>query len=700
MKFRIFSALLLSGIFTIQSMAATISLGDAEKAGRNFLFLTLNKYGNGAGLTDISLVPVYTHYSGGEPVFYAFDTRPGFILVSADNAFTPILGYSFEGNFEFEQAPAHYRGFIRNYAEQIDYIRQNGIAPSPEYRAEWTELLGEAPGAEAITRERDVEPLLMQNWDQGSPYNLLCPADPNGPGGHTWAGCVATAMAQIMYYWRYPITGTGQHCYYPGNYSYGQQCANFGQTTYQWTGMNNSIDSRNPVPNAELQYHCAVSVNMNFSPNGSGSYSYLVPDRLDQFFRYNDAEYEEKQYFSSSGWISLLKADIDQGHPLYYSGYNPSDGGHAFVCDGYQGDNFHFNFGWSGSGNGYYTLSNVGGFYQGQAVVRNFVPSDPNYPYYASGQTLVTQKSGSITDGSGPVNNYPDNLTASWLINPQTLYDSITSVTIEFPMFDVQPGDTLRIYDGGSTSDGILGSYSGTSVPAEVTSSSNQMLITFTTNGSGASKGWYAEYTSTSPTWCSGLTQLTEPSGTFDDGSGDFYYQSGATCMWRIKPEDAGTITLNFNYFDTEADNDKLTIFDGTTKIAEFSGSQVPSQITATSGLMFITWSTNQAENHQGWEAWYEIDNVGVSDNISLPGLTIFPNPADDLFNIAFNSLSGGTVVYHLKNPAGVKVAELRSIESPGRVSRQLSVSHLAPGIYILEISTQEGTVNKKLIVR
>ena len=70
---------------------------------------------------------------------------------------------------------------------------------------------------------------LTGTWDQGSPYNMYCPEDDAGPGGHAWVGCVATAMAQIMYYWRYPETGTGQHCYIPGNYSYGQQCADFGR---------------------------------------------------------------------------------------------------------------------------------------------------------------------------------------------------------------------------------------------------------------------------------------------------------------------------------------------------------------------------------------------------------------------------------------------------------------------------------------
>lgn len=699
MKFRLLFLSFLTGLFTLSLAAATVTRDDAEKAARNFLFQTINKYGEGTSLNDIRFSGPYTHFSNGLPAFYAFHTNPGFVLVSAEDAFTPILGYSYEGTFDLEQAPAHYRGFIMNYVAQIDHIRAGQLPAEPEFKAAWDAVMGD-PSALSVTRERDVEPLLYCTWDQGSPYNILCPADANGPGGHVWVGCVATAMAQIMYYWRYPETGTGQHCYTPGTLSYGQQCANFGQTSYQWEGMNNSIDGHNPFANAELQYHCAVSVNMNFSPNGSGSFSWLVPERLNSFFRYNNAQYREKQNYSTSGWISLLKADIDQGYPLYYSGYNPTDGGHAFVCDGYQGDNFHFNFGWSGSGNGYYSLSSVGGFNQGQACVRNFIPSDTDYPYHNTGAVTITNKSGSFTDGSGPIGNYLDNNTASWLIDPQTLYDSITSITLSFPVFDILPGDTVRIYDGGSTADVMLGAYSGTSLPGEVVSSSNQLLVTFTTNSSGSASGFYAEFTSTSPTWCSGLTQMTEPSGTFEDGSGDFYYQSGATCMWRIKPEDAGNIHLNFNYFDTEEGFDKVTVYDGQTKIAEFSGSEIPAQVTATSGSMFITWNTNQAGNFQGWEAYYEIDNVGLTENAGISRLSVYPNPSGGLMQVRFSLEEPDDLAIRLVSTTGQTIYSFEDKPGAGAVSHELDLRGLAPGMYFLELKTSLGTTSKKVVIR
>lgn len=699
MKIKATLAVLLIISMTPGMFAGIVPREEAEKVARNFLYITHNKFLDPVSMTDIRLGDPFTYSVNGAPVFYAFDTKPGFILVSAEDAFTPVIGYAFTGSFDMINAPSHYKGFILNYADQIMHARQHNLSPAPEFQALWDELRSDRAIAGPINRERDVTPLLSNTWDQGQPYNVLCPEDPAGPGGHVWVGCVATAMAQIMYYWRYPETGTNQHCYVPGNPSYGQQCANFAETNYRWEGMINSIDNKNPYPNAELQYHCAVSVNMNFSPNGSGSYSSLVPSRLNAFWRYNNAVYLEKQNYTTSAWINLLKGDIDLGYPIYYSGYSPSDGGHAFVCDGYQGDNFHFNFGWSGSGNGYYSLSNVGGFYQGQACVKNFIPSDAAYPYHVTGNVTLTEKSGSFTDGSGPVADYQNNLNASWLIDPQTVYDSIKNITLNFPQFDVLPGDTIKVFDGGTTDATVLGAFSGATSPVQLTSSGNKLLIVFTSDASGAGSGFYAEYSTTSPVWCSGMTQFTEPTGTFDDGSGNFYYQSGATCMYRINPPYASKITLTFNYFETEEGADKLRIFDGSTQIGEFSGTTVPGPLTANSGTMTLAWSTNQYNNMQGWEVYYEVDNVGVDEQAGITGLEVYPNPANKEMNLSFTLIENGPLVIGIYSISGKQVYAEQHSSFSGQYLNKLDVDRFPAGIYFLRVSSATGTWNKKIII-
>jgi len=698
-----FKSTLLSLLFItliINAEAKLVNVNEAELVAKNFIYVTLNKYDNGIQLESIRLSDPYIYQTSEGPAFYAFGMNPGFIIVSAEDGYTPVLGYSFENSFVFDEAPDHYKQFILNYVDQIRYIREQSIMPPAEIESLWNDLRMEDVADLSISRERDVTPLLSCLWNQGSPYNLYCPEDAAGPGGRVWVGCVATAMAQIMYYWRYPETGTGSHCYTPGNSSYGQQCANFGQTAYNWEGMINGVDNRFPEANAELQYQCAVAVNMDFGPNGSGSQSYLVPGSIDQYFRYNDAVYEERQDFSYSNWVNLLKDDIDAGKPLYYSGYTDDWSGHAFVCDGYQGENFHFNFGWSGSSNGYYSLYDVGGFSNWQACVRNFAPSDNAYPYYSSGSKTLTGRSGSITDGSGPTHNYISSNTAYWLIDPQTLSDSITSITLTFSAFDVMTGDSVKVYDGATTSSPLLGAYTGSTMPPAVSTTQNRMLVEFKSNSGNEASGWYAEYSSASPAWCQGLKQLTEPTGTFNDGSGNFYYQGQATCMWRINPPGANKITLSFNYFDTEEGYDFFKVYDGTTQIGEFSGNDIPQDIVANSGIMFITWTTNSSNNFQGWEAYYEVDNVGVEDIQAVNDLHVYPNPATDILHISFSSKENTMLNIRLLNITGQPVYSSDLSSFSGGYDQDLDLKAFPTGVYFLEIITFKGTVNKKVVIR
>lgn len=698
MSKRLVLALLVVLSFGFIVSGKEVTLTDAEKAAKNFIYITLNKYADGIEMDQVRLSDPYVYKQNGQSIFYVFNLDPGFIIISAEDAFTPVIGYSFDGSFRFEDAIPNYRGFILNYADQINFTRKNQVEAEPSFAALWNELLTDNLQAAAITRDRDVEPLTRSQWDQGSPYNILCPEDPAGPGGHVWAGCVATAMAQIMYYWRYPETGTGEHCYTP-NFTYGTQCANFGETYYGWDGMINSITYQYPFPNAELQYHCAVSVNMSFGPNGSGSYSYILPQRLNLYWRYNDAAYLERENFNLATWTNMLKDELDAGHPVYYSGYNPSDGGHAFVCEGYQGDNFYFNFGWGGSGDGYYSLSNVNGFYLDQAMVRYFVPSDDDYPYINTGNKTIIHKSGSITDGSGPIENYANNLDATWLIDPQSVEDSITDISISFLEIDLQAGDTLKVYDGGTTSDPLLAAFSGTSPPAELTSSSNKMLIRFITNSNGTGSGWYAEYSTTSPEFCENAFQLTEPSGTFDDGSGDFYYRNATACMWRIKPDNANKITLSFNSIDTEENRDKIKVYDNTTLIGEFSGSQVPAALEATSGTMVLLWTTDNINTMQGWEVSYESDQVGIQENSGISSLETYPNPAANELNILLEMDHPAPLTINLVNVAGQLVYQDNEQSNVQVYHSVINTSDLKPGIYFLKITSVTGSWNKKVVI-
>lgn len=310
-----------------------------------------------------------------EPVLYLFQYRDGFVVTSADDAVKPILAYGYDTSVgEIDDNPA-FRDHLTILQQEIEEIRQSRLDNSST-AAEWQAVL-----TSNIERNgtRSVAPLISTKWNQGWPYNMYCPEDAAGPGGHVYAGCVATAMGQVLKYWNWPNTGTGSHSYYAQGYGY--QTANFSNTTYQWNQMPNSVHLPNEAV-ATLLYHLGVSVDMMYSPNGSGAYSADVPPALIDYFRYSpNTQQKMKNSYSSATWEQMLRDELDAARPMYYSG-SGSGGGHAFNCDGYQGTNyFHFNWGWSGSYDGYYYVSNLNPgstFNNYQGAVFNIMPINYN----------------------------------------------------------------------------------------------------------------------------------------------------------------------------------------------------------------------------------------------------------------------------------------------------------------------------------
>jgi hypothetical protein len=546
-----------------------------------------------------------------------------------------------------------------------------------------------------------VPPLVSSLWNQDFPYNKLCPEDPEGPGGRVYAGCVATAMSMVMHYWRYPYQGIGTHGY---NYSpYGFIYANFGEADYNYNHMQDVMDGQMSEI-ALLQHHCGVAVEMMYGPNGSGAYSWDVPSAIKNHFGYHSsAAFKQKEDYSNTGWANLLKEQIDLGQPMYYSGYS-STGGHAFVCDGYDDANlFHFNFGWSGSANGFYTLQSVGGYNSGQGAVINFIPGG-DYPYYYSGQQVITGKSGSVEDGSGPVEHYAADANVQWLISPQTPQDSISSITISFRRFDLATEDFLFVYDGATESNGLLGQYTGDNLPSSVTSSGNEVLLVLKSNNQQTANGFLIEYSTQSPVWCNGLTLLNESQGEISDGSLQFDYANNNMCKWLINPEVSAPATIYFTSFNTEPEHDKVFIYDyeGMDLLASYSGSfspgQMPAPVTSPSGKFFIIFATNATITGSGWEAWYAPDAVGINDLETAEELSLYPNPAGDFVNISLPSVSKGESKIAVFNLAGRLMIE-EEIKAFTENSYTLNVGKLPPGVYVLTIQTPDHYYRKEMLI-
>ena len=367
------------GIGTLS--ANPVDLNTAKSLGQQFVMANFEQNHN----TNLNLV--YTVISdNGEPCVYVFSVGDaGFVLVSASDNVRPILGYSERDTFDASNPYHGMMYMLDTYKNSISYAIRENIAATPEIAEEWTSL--RKTGKLNNKRAKKVGPLVQTIWNQDTPYNLYSPQVPagvTGSGGRCYAGCVATAVGQLMKYWDHPITGTGSHSYHaigygPTYYDYGMQSADFGATTYQWDLMPLELKSNSPQEQKEavatLLYHIGVAVEMKFDYDGSGSNAERVVAAMPAYFDYNNVSLKARSSYSLANWIQMLKDEFDLGRPVYYSGMKNANDGHAFVCDGYdQNDMMHFNWGWGGSNDNFFVVDAID-YSSSAQVISNFVPT-------------------------------------------------------------------------------------------------------------------------------------------------------------------------------------------------------------------------------------------------------------------------------------------------------------------------------------
>ncbi len=684
---------------------------EAAKAGISFYYERASQYQN-INLGEINIADTFRFTEKGILVYFIFNLSPdGFVVVAADDRVKPVLAYSFTGRYSEEGQAPQFKPWMGQYARQIVSAIENDNKPSLPVTEEWDRLLTmDAGQLKPLHSGRDVQPMTYSTWNQNWPYNSQCPEDPAGPGGHTYAGCVPTAMAQLMYYYRWPETGTGSYTY--EDPPYGTLSVNYDSASYDWNSMKNYITVENPAI-AQLMFHLGVSCDLQYGPGGSGMFNHKSAYAWRTFFKYAP----ETQYLfrdsTALSWDSILIAHLDRKMPLYYAGWSvPNIVGHGFVCDGYQGsDYFHFNFGWGGSSDGYYYTGNliVGGnnFNLAQEIIINCHPDTVNYQYpaFPASQQLLKTMGGSLEDGSGPRYNYLPNTTSSWLIDPQTEEDSVASITLTFHRFNTSPGDVVTIYDGGTTAASILGSFSGDSVPAPITGISNKMLIIFTTGSGPASEGWFATYSVTNPVWCIGVSTIHADTAFITDGSFRFNYSNNSSCRWKIYNTTGEPLTIYFRSFDTEPTNDILNIFDLATmsKLGTVSGhydsTSLPAPFTSPSGSFFLMFVTNSSVTAKGWEIYYPKSTAGIREQGNGREFKIFPNPAGDLVTLSCNSHGNERAGYSVYTTGGMYVMNGTWDLAPGHNSRNIDLSSLRSGFYIIEVRTDQNYYRNKLII-
>lgn len=415
----------------------------------------------------------------------------GFTLVSGDKRAVPVLAWSNEDEFNIDYMAPATKMWIDKYLEQLDIIENNNIQASPQVNELWKQVLT----GTYVNNAKGVSRLVYTKWNQDWPYNMFTPEHPQGPNGHTYTGCVATAMAQIMKYWEYPTKGKGTISYFWGeNFD-----IDLNLETYDYSLMpltikfNTTQEEKEEI--AKLMLHCGVSVHMDYGYESSGSSTTLAWQAFKQNFSYRSGTQEiGKDYISDAQWKFMLKYDLDLGRPIMYRGTNDDAGGHAFICDGYQDTSFfRFNWGWGGANDGFFYLDKINPqmeFHWAQGAIFNLTPLNADY---CKDNMVMVLPSYSFGDGSGP-NYYNNNTHCTWFVNPEV--NNFDFLRLKFEKFHLLPGDTLKIWEGNKDN-GLLrlvGKYSGTYIPEEFTTLSNKFYLEFTSNEEGNAEGFEASY--------------------------------------------------------------------------------------------------------------------------------------------------------------------------------------------------------------
>lgn len=305
-------------------------------------------------LNDGNMKLAYTATTAaGEAAAYLFyrDGQTGFAILSADDAAIPVLGYSDSESIDPANMPPALKWWLAKYAEQIQFGLAHG---AKAYAPRQTPAL--AP----------IEPLCQTRWNQDAPFNNETPQI-NGKNCPT--GCVATSMAQAMYYFKYPEMGQGNHSYRVDNKTY---TINFERQPFDWDNMltyyaEGDYNATQADAVSFLMKACGYSVDMNYRADQSGAQSLLVGNALVTYFKYDpNIKYLTRDQYSADQWMQICYDNLKNCGPIIYNGTDPIAGGHSFIVDGYDGNGyFHLNWGWGGMSDGYYTLDALSPMAQG-----------------------------------------------------------------------------------------------------------------------------------------------------------------------------------------------------------------------------------------------------------------------------------------------------------------------------------------------
>ena len=293
------------------------------------------------------------------PAYFIFSNQTSALILGADDQMVPVLGYLDTPVTAETVLPEQLQWWLAQADRELQWALAHPAKPAVPHvnfslapKAIGQTIIPQMRRTEAA--KQDISPLLKTTWNQTAPYNNLCPT-----GMPT--GCVATAMAQAMKYHAYPTKGTGT---VSTTYNNSTLSMDLDNTTFQWAQMRNDYSTGTATATqktavATLMKACGYSVKMQYASGGSGALTQdIVPAMVNNFKYANSILLDYRDFYSLSDWSDKVYAELLAGRPLIYGG-SGTDGGHQFVCDGYRASDgyFHFNWGWGGNSDGYFSLT-------------------------------------------------------------------------------------------------------------------------------------------------------------------------------------------------------------------------------------------------------------------------------------------------------------------------------------------------------
>ena len=759
-KFTLLASLLM---FVAMSYAVNVvPVEDAMRASKNFLSERVGATKAG----QLELVLVNTEYSTeGVPVTYRFSVGDhGFIIVSATDLANPVLAYSLESNFQEGTGADLY---TESYAKELSYLISNPSA-ALNVRNSWDHYLAANFQPYAPKGNPCVQPLVTTRWTQEQYYNTMCPYNPRNSYNddyHTPVGCVALTMANILYYYRYPDHGYGSVTYIPREvdntthevtYVYPYQTVNYGQATYNYDAMANSLSAYDGEL-AKLLYHCGVSVLMSYGFDGSGSQSEYALDALQShYFFSEDAQFQNQDDVVANDsliylWVNKAKAELDQHRPLFFSGTSniAGVGGHAWIVDGYTtiGDAtyFHVNWGWAGSSNGYYLINKQstqgsGIFNVDNSMMVKLMPDSTQIEKPAESFTRVTASFGTISDGAGNM-KYAPNSNRRWVL----ACPEATSYQLQFSKLKVKNGDKVIIYNGGTEASGIHQQYSGDylmaacndysnitncehgdfdgqALPAAITINADSVLVVFTsTANSETDYGFVLDYNvksfskdaCTDQVFSDQYKVLTDKP---NNATGDDTYRASNVCEYTLNLKWTDQLIYAFHKFDLKQ-GDFVDIYNqktpnGSTKelVAHYDMNNPPTSVYTYNAPLFniagvasskfiIRFASDNLYQGTGFELEYygHITNINQFENTEI---NVYPNPATSFVNVEVVSDQAQQFNAKVVDMTGKTVYTDQINHFGGEGLYKLPVNDLAKGVYFLHLSNENGNTVQKIVIR